>query len=111
MVAASIANHLDFGVNVLDLFSMAIETLGEAFSLGWRVTMRCVHGREDGVHQTSSRECTYRGELDMQTLVSTRGRAFPLSRLESRLRCPRCGGQNVVVMFQPPSNAAAVGTR
>jgi hypothetical protein len=87
---------------------MAIETLGEALSLGWRVTMRCVHSREDGVHRTSSRECTYRGELDMQTLVSTPGRAFPLSRLESRLRCR---GQNVVVMFQPPSNAAAAGTR
>jgi len=33
-------------------------------------------------------ECRYRAELDMETLVWTRGRAFPLSRLESRLRCP-----------------------
>src|ERR1700728_1265977 len=36
---------------------MAVETLGEAYSLGWRVTVRCVHGREDGAHSKSSREC------------------------------------------------------
>jgi hypothetical protein len=95
-------------MNVFFSFSTAIETLGEAFSLGWRVTMRRVHSWEDGVHRKSSRECTYRGELDMQTLVSTRGRSFPLSRLESRLRCPRCGGRNVVVLFQPPATAIAV---
>jgi hypothetical protein len=29
---------------------MAIETLGEAYSLGWRVSVRCVHSREDGAH-------------------------------------------------------------
>ncbi len=43
----------------------------------------------------------------METLVWTRGRAFPLSRLESRLRCPRCGSRNVVVLYRPPSSAAA----
>ena len=35
----------------------------------------------------------------------TRGRAFPLSRLESRLRCPRCGSREIVVMFEPPAVA------
>lgn len=29
------------------------------------------------------RECVYGGELDLQTLVWTRGRDFPLARLES----------------------------
>ena len=43
----------------------------------------------------------------METLVWTRGRAFPLSRLESRLRCPRCGSRHVVVLYQPPRHAAA----
>jgi hypothetical protein len=37
-----------------------------------------------------------------ETLVWTRGRAFPLSRLESRLRCPRCGSGYVVVLYEPP---------
>jgi hypothetical protein len=36
------------------------------------------------------KECVYRAELDMETLVWTRGKGFPLSRLESRLRCPMC---------------------
>ncbi len=88
---------------------MAVETLGEAFSLGWRVTARCALGRED--HRKSSRECTFREELDMATLVWTRGRDFPLSRLESRLRCPRCGSRNIVVLYQPPANRAAAGNR
>lgn len=88
---------------------MAVETLGEAYSLGWRVMVRCVHSREDGAHSKSSRECINRKELDMETLVWTRGRGFPLSRLESRLRCPRCGSRNVVVLYEPPANAAARG--
>jgi hypothetical protein len=86
---------------------VAVETLGDAFSLGWRVTARCSHSREDGAHSKSSRECVYRKELDMETLVCTRGQAFPLSRLESRLRCPKCGSRNMVVLFQPPTRALA----
>ena len=62
---------------------MAVETLGEACSQG-RVTVRCADGRTESPSR-------YRRELDMETLVWTRGWAFPLSRLESRLRCPRCG--------------------
>ena len=42
----------------------------------------------------------------METLVWTQGRAFPLSRLESRLRCPRCGSRYVVVLYEPPRRAA-----
>ncbi len=80
--------------------------MGEALSQGWRVIARCVRGREDGSTSRSSRECVYRRELDLETLVCTRGRAFPLSRLESRLRCPRCGNRRMVVMFEPPTSAA-----
>jgi len=86
---------------------MAVETIGEAFSQGWRVTARCKHGQED--HRTHARKCIYRKELDLETLVWTRGRDFPLSRLESRLKCPRCGSRTVVVLFQPPTNAAVLG--
>ena len=42
---------------------MGVETIGEAFSLGWRIVARCVRGREDGPSSKSSRECTYRREL------------------------------------------------
>jgi hypothetical protein len=104
MVAVAIANHLDYRATVPDLFSMAIETLGEAFSQGWSVSVRCAYGREDGTARKSSRRCIGRSHLDMETLVWTRGRAFPLSRLESRLRCPKCGSRRVAVLFQPPIN-------
>jgi hypothetical protein len=86
---------------------MAVETLGEACAQGWRVTVRCSYGRTESPRSQSSRECSYRKELDMETLVWTRGRGFPLSRLESRLRCPRCGSRSVVVLYQPPRRAAA----
>jgi hypothetical protein len=68
---------------------MAVATLGEAMNLSWRITMRCAWGKRDAMK--SVRECTYRRELDMATLVATRGRDFPLAGLEQRLRCPRCG--------------------
>lgn len=64
-----------------------IETLGEALSLGWHVHMRCAQGRRDG--NKSIRECLYRRELDLETLVCTRGAAMPLAALPERLKCPR----------------------
>ena len=53
------------------------------YDAGWRIRTRCAYGRADTTHRKSSRECTYRVKLDMETLVWTRGRDFPLSRLES----------------------------
>jgi hypothetical protein len=85
---------------------MAVETLGEARSQGWRVIVRCNDGRSESPRSQSSRECSYRKELDMETLVWTRGSAFPLSRLDSRLRCPRCGSRYVAVFYEPPRRAA-----
>jgi hypothetical protein len=50
-------------------------------------------------------ECRYREELDMSTLVWTRGRDFPLSRLVSRLRCPMCGSRDVRLMIAVPGES------
>jgi hypothetical protein len=80
---------------------MTIETVGEAWQHGWRVTARCAHGKRDGMK--SIRECIYKEELDLRTLVWTRGRAFPLSLLASRLRCPRCGSRDVALLFKVPA--------
>jgi hypothetical protein len=44
-------------------------------------------------------ECTYRKQLDFDTLVWTRGPNFPLSRLESRLMCLPCGSRLVSVLL------------
>jgi hypothetical protein len=60
-----------------------------------------LYGNHDGMK--SIRACIYQAELDLPTLVWTRGRNFPLARLESRMMCPRCGSRRVVLMFQPPA--------
>ena len=78
-----------------------------ARSLGWKVHMRCADGYREGTR--SMRRCVYRKQLDLETLVATRGPNFPLSRLESRLMCPACGNRRVTVVFEPPSNAQVLG--
>ena len=65
---------------------MSVETLGEAWTLSWKIHIRCLDdGREGMKHK---RACGFRQELDMMTLVCTRGRDFPLARIAERLRCP-----------------------
>jgi len=81
---------------------MAVETLGEAFSLSWRLTVRCAHGPHDGMKR--KRECVAGAKLDLETLMWTRGRNFPISRLESRMKCPSCGSRQVMIMFDIPPN-------
>ena len=71
---------------------MPVETLGEALSYGWRVTARCAAGKQDGMHR--HKECVYRAELDMETLVWTRGRGFPISRLETPCAARCAQGNN-----------------
>jgi Zn finger protein HypA/HybF involved in hydrogenase expression len=48
-------------------------------------------------------QCETSAELDMKTLVWTRGELFPLDQLESRLKCPRCGSRRVTVVFEIPN--------
>ena len=57
----------------------------------------------------SMRRCIYRKQLDLDTLVCTRGPHFPLSRLESRLMCPACGSRSIAVVFEPPTNRQVGG--
>jgi DNA-directed RNA polymerase subunit RPC12/RpoP len=84
---------------------MTVTTLGQAWRLGWRLRARCfwlapgaksARGRQQVQCETST-------ELDMKTLVWTRGEAFPLDQLESRLKCPRCGSRRVTVVFEVPN--------
>src|SRR5712672_1109010 len=70
------------------LYVLMTETLGQAWSEGWRITARCAYGKREGMK--SIRECVYRCDLDMETMVCTRGPDFPLAMLASRLMCPRC---------------------
>lgn len=72
---------------------MSVETLGGALSYGWRVTARCAAGKQDGMHR--HKECTYRTELDMETLVWPR-QGLPAIAAGSasavpHVRVARCG--------------------
>ena len=82
-----------------------VETVGKARALGWRLTARCAWGRRDGMKRV--RECTYRHELDLDTLIWTRGAQFPLSDLPTRLKCPRCGSRRVALLFNIPGEPSA----
>jgi hypothetical protein len=53
------------------------------------------------------RECLGKGELDLRTLIWTRGAAFPISSIESRLKCPLCGSRRVAVIFDVPTEPVA----
>ena len=58
---------------------MGIETIGEDSNFSWHIHMRCLDdGREGLKHR---KRCAYRTELDVQTLVCTRGRDFPLAQI------------------------------
>ena len=58
---------------------MPVETLKDALSAGWRTHARCIDGEVD--YARSSAKCRYRAELDMETLVWTRGRNMALAGL------------------------------
>jgi hypothetical protein len=64
---------------------MEVETLGVARNLGWKVHMRCADGYREGTR--SMRRCVYRKQLDLETLVCTRGTEFPAFALKSRGLC------------------------
>ena len=82
-----------------------VETLGDARNAGWKITARCAWGKREAMK--SIRECTYRRDLDLETLIWTRGAAFPLSLLSERLKCPRCGSRRVALLFDLPRDPAA----
>src|SRR4051794_28483173 len=77
---------------------MGVETLGEAYMLGWRIHVRCAWGRREAMKGV--RSCLGRAELDLHTLIWIRvlsSRALPL---EGRSKCPLCGSRRVTVIFE-----------
>lgn len=83
----------------------AISTLGEAHDHGWTLKVYCRDGYLDSRDRRSKSHCQFSYEPDMMTLLWTRGRAFPLSRLPVMLKCPRCANRNIQIMFNVPSDA------
>src|SRR5665213_348136 len=72
-----------------------VATIGEAYSLGWKIRVTSAWGKRDGMK--SIRECVAGVTVDLETLVWTRGKDFKIARLESRMRCIRCASRRVVV--------------
>ena len=88
---------------------MAVETLGEAWQLGWRITARCAWGKREGMK--SVRPCVYTYDLGLKTLIWTRGAPFPISELATRLKCPSCGSRRVALVFHMPREPHAAKVR
>lgn len=82
-----------------------IETLGQARDNGWKITARCAWGRREATK--SVRECKASIRFDLDTLIWTRGAAFPVSMLSERLKCPRCGSRKVALLFDLPRQPIA----
>jgi len=84
-----------------------VVTLGEAWHAGWQLTARCDENRLAWARKVQP--CTWQRSLDMVTLVASRGMAFPLNLVSSRLRCPNCGGRKITVLFLVPgANARGI---
>ncbi len=67
---------------------------------------RCTCGAPTAIARarSPSGDASIEKQLDLETLVCTRGPNFPLSRLKSRLMCPACESRRVTVVFEPPTN-------
>ena len=65
--------------------------------------------RRDGLK--SVRSCGEQHELDVRTMLWTRGKAFPILMLSSRMRCPKCGTREVVITVSLPGSVLAAAAR
>lgn len=88
---------------------MGVKTLGEAWRLGWRVRARCFWTGPNKSGRRLAIWCDTTVELDMVTLVWTRGENFPLEMLKERLRCPKCGRLDAVRVYFEVPNQPNVG--
>lgn len=83
----------------------ASKTLADAWLEGLNPHVRCQRGRRMGPVKVEP--CGYDAPLSLETLLWTRGARFPLWRLETRLKCPRCGGTAVTVAWIPGGSPGA----
>jgi len=74
---------------------MAIENLFGLYQAGGRLHTRCAWGRREGLK--SVRECFFRYEPDLMSLMITRGRRCELADIKSKMRCPMCGSWRLTV--------------
>ena len=90
---------------------MPVETLGEVWKLGWRCTARCSWLGPAKRSERLVPWCDTTVELDLTTLVWTRGERFPILRLPEVLKCPKCARRNVRVFFTVPNEPSRLAER
>jgi hypothetical protein len=88
---------------------MDIENLADVWEAGGRLYARCEKPRHEGLKSVPP--CGNRQELDVRTMLWTRGRAFPVSMLSSRMRCPKCGSREVSVRLSLPGSVVEAQAR
>jgi len=88
---------------------MDIENLGDVWQAGGRLYVRCAKPRREGLKLV--RPCGRRHELDVQTLIWTRGKSFPISMLSGRMKCPACQTREVVVTLSLPGRVLAAAAK
>jgi hypothetical protein len=86
-----------------------ISTIGEAHDLGWKIRVYCREGK--GHAMKKHRACVAYVDLDLPTLVWTRGRDFPIGSIATRMKCIRCGSRFVSVAMEPPASPMAQAIR
>jgi hypothetical protein len=88
-----------------------VRALKEVWQLGWRLRVKCntVDGSKEA-HRNKSLGCHSVHELDLKTLVWTRGN-IPIPELQKRLRCPACGNREVLIYWEVPNEPAALAAK
>lgn len=88
----------------------ASQTIGAAFLAGLRPHARCMRGKRSG--PVKQEPCGYAAGLDLETLIWAKGAKYPCWRLgQQRLRCPRCGGLSVELIWMPGGSPSARAAR
>jgi predicted RNA-binding Zn-ribbon protein involved in translation (DUF1610 family) len=83
---------------------MGVQTLGDAWKLGWRIRVQCLLvGIKPKSRDREVVWCNTTTELDMKTLVWTRGHNMPLPTLKGLFRCPNCGNRKISVVYDVPN--------
>jgi len=88
---------------------MAIETLYDLWLAKGRIHVRCAWGGREGMK--SIRECGFRIEPDLMTLMLTRGRRCELVDLRTKFRCPMCGSWRVTIGVTLPGQTDSSAIR
>jgi hypothetical protein len=88
---------------------MPVETLYDLYRARGRLHVRCDWGRREGMR--SVRECAFRCEPDLLTLMLTHGRRCELANLKGKMRCPQCGSWRVLVSWTLPGQGDSAALR